>query len=62
MERVRMDQFTDSFIFNRTCCCFNTKHAIKMLLSIVRGRCITLVLMLENSLLFLISNISNSKL
>ena len=41
-----MDQFMDNFILNRTCRCFNTKHAFKMLPSIVGGRPITPVFML----------------
>ena len=44
-----MDRFTDSFILNRTCRCFNTKHAFKMLLSIVDGRPITPVFIHQDS-------------
>ena len=56
-----MDRFTDSFILNRTCC-FNTKHAFKMLPSIVDGRSITAVFMFQDSLLDLIPNCSSYKL
>ena len=57
-----MDRFTDSFILNRTSCCFNTKNAFEMLPSIVDGRSINAVIMLQDSLLDLIPNCSSYKL
>ena len=53
-----MDRFTDSFILIWTRRCFNTIRAFKTLLSIVGGRPIICVFILQNSLLDLISKIA----
>ena len=41
-----MDRFTDSFVLNRTCRCFNTKHTFK---------CYQVSLVVDPSLLYLCS-------